>query len=236
MMDTHMKGLVAIDKEWVIEHAWFGSSLGDKGQRAAEKHWLKEVIPADITNSTLEKAFEKSKKFMTGEMYLFASTASKSAIQGGHGMLKTMLDGHPPPADASTTSFTSSLLALLPTLVNRTVQVKAETGGGSNQTKKTVTGREALMLDWADVQKKQEKGTVKLEDLKDLMRFRHLLDADVAQEVIGIINVVYKKVNKRKIPLEDLPKDAELKGKKPKKAAKLASSEADSLARDLLAM
>eukprot|EP00971_Amphidinium_carterae_P349503 6491046-Amphidinium_carterae.2 len=236
MLDTHLKSLLAIDREWVIEHAWFRNSLGESSQQALEKQWLAVVFPGVSLELTLEKACESSKKFMGGEMYLFASTASKSAIQGGHGMLKTMLDGHPPPADASTTRFTSSLLASLPTLVSRKVKVKSEPSEGSTETSKTVTGKEALMLDWSDVQKKQAKGAVKLEDLKDLMRFRHLLDADVATEVIGISNEVYKKVNKRKIPLEDLPKDAELKGKKPKKAAKFASSEADSLAMDLLAM
>eukprot|EP00971_Amphidinium_carterae_P324864 6454844-Amphidinium_carterae.2 len=235
-METHHKGLIGIDKEFGIDIAWFGAAVGAKGQSAVESHWLKQLFPAGSQNNTLEKAFEVSKKFQTTDCYLFATSGAKSAIQGGHSIIKTMLDGSPPPVDASTSSFTNGLMARLPTLVTRSVKIKTESEGKNKEEHKVVTGREALAIIWAEVKTKHEKGAVKLEELKDLMRFRHLLDEDVAEEVMGISSDLYKKVNKRKLPLGDLPKDAELKGKKPKKAAKPATSEADDLARQLLAM
>eukprot|EP00971_Amphidinium_carterae_P349364 6490979-Amphidinium_carterae.4 len=90
MMDTHMKGLVGLDKEWIIEHSWFRMALGDKGRQAVEKRWLHDVFPGKSLSHTLEKAFEKSKKSLTSDFFQFATTAAQSSVRGGHAILKTM--------------------------------------------------------------------------------------------------------------------------------------------------
>eukprot|EP00971_Amphidinium_carterae_P067635 1339340-Amphidinium_carterae.1 len=83
-----------------------------------------------------------------------------------------MVDGSPPPRDNETSSFTSSLFAVLPTLVCRAVQVKVETEGGQHEmATNVVCGKEALLVDWANVQAKRTSASITLEDIKDLVRF-----------------------------------------------------------------